>query len=190
MKISKRMKLLVSYVKDNTAVYDLCCDNGNFGILAYQLKKSKKIHFVDSVESIVKRLELKAAAHLSGDAEVNFTVADARKIVLEDDSSIILAGVGDHLGAEIIDNIIDSSKKQRWIISLQKFNVQTRKVLHKHNVSMVADVLFKEKTRFRELIVFDTGSESNDKVPLIPPYVQSAKSEDEISYAKLFREFQ
>ena len=72
---------------------------------------------------------------------------------------------------------------------MQKFNVQTRKVLNKHKVSMVADVLFKEKSRFRELIVFDTGTDSSDTVPLIPPYVQSAKSEDEMVYAKLFKEF-
>ena len=101
-------------------------------------------------------MEAKVTPHLSSDVEVRFTTADARKIVLEEDSSIILAGVGDHLGAlEIIDQIMDSSKKQRWIISLRKFNVQTRKVLNKHQVSMVADVLFKEKSRFRELIVFD-----------------------------------
>ena len=86
MKISNRMRLLVSYVKQNSAVYDLCCDHGNFGILAHKLNKSKKIHFVDSVETIMKRLEEKVMPFLTNDVDVAFTTADARQISIEDNS--------------------------------------------------------------------------------------------------------
>lgn len=187
MKISNRIKLLVSYVKDETVLYDLCCDHGNFGIHAYKLHKSKRIHFVDSVSSIVNKLEAKIKPHLDSEAELHFTTADARKIVPVDDCSIILAGVGDHLGSEIIDNLLDMSKKQRWIISLHKFNVQTRKVLNKHKVKLISDSLYKEKARFKELIVFDTCPDGQDTISLIPPYVKSPTSEDEMAYAKLHR---
>ena len=181
------MRLLVSYVKQDTAVYDLCCDHGNFGILAHKLNKSKKIHFVDSVETIMKRLEEKVMPFLTNDVDVAFTTADARQISIEDNSSVILAGVGDHLGAEIIENLIDISRHQRWIVSLQKFNVETRKVLNKYPVKVITDQLYKEKSRFRELIVFETGPELCDKVSLIPPYVVNAVSVEEKAYADLCR---
>ena len=80
----------------------------------------------------MKRLEEKVMPFLTNDVDVAFTTADARQISIEDNSSVILAGVGDHLGAEIIENLIDTSKHQRWIVSLQKFNVETRKVLNKY----------------------------------------------------------
>ena len=189
MKFSQRIKLLVGYIKQDSVLYDLCCDHGNFGILAHKQNKSREIHFVDSVPSIIQRLEVKVEPHIADDVDVIFKAEDARKIVVKDNASIILAGVGDHLGAEILSELIDPTKKHRWIISLQKFNVQTRKILNQFPVKIIADTLFKEKSRYRELIVVETASDDDARVPLIPHYVSNPQTDDEKVYSKLFNEF-
>ena len=189
MKVSQRFKLLVSYVKKSSSLYDLCCDHGMMGIYAYESGITKKIYFVDRVASIMARLESKVRPFITDESEVHFVTADAKDIKVVDNASIILAGVGDALGANILKSLIDTKKQQRWIISLQKFNVETRKFLNSIEVDLIEDKVFKEKSRYRELIVFDLPSKNQDKIDLVPSYVENPTSEDERVYSKLYLEF-
>lgn len=152
MSISKRIETIASLVSsEHEHVYDLCCDHGLIGLEV--LKNSElKVIFVDIIDDIMKRLELKLKATDIPSERYNILTSNATKTSFEKNGTFIIAGVGGELAIKIIQNILDQVQEFEIIISANNNLIKLKEFLIKNNLLMAEEVLIKDNRQFYEIL--------------------------------------
>lgn len=177
LKNSKRLSFAYKKVyKENALFWDLCCDHGRLGIAL--LKDHKKVHFVDQVIGITKRLE----ALIEKDSDIpaamyKVTTKDILKLNKTDISNQInyfmLLGVG----ADLIINFLKTynfNQNDQFLLCAHQRSYKLREFLKKSTKFKLKDeLLLEENEQFYDFLFLDFKGKS--KVSLIPSKFNSIR---------------
>ncbi len=151
-----RFATILSCLRPDHILYDLCCDHGRIGLEA--LPQAKKVCFVDQSEEALRALR-EAIPLLPAEEQRKTEVicSSAEALSLPDEASdVIIAGVGIQTTIAIIAALVpDDLRNHRLILAPQQASEALREYLRKRGWGLIAERVVEERGRFREVIVIE-----------------------------------
>ena len=176
-RLNKVHQYALEFSNENTDFYDICCDHGYLG---QSLKNSyENVHFVDPVESIMKRLKDSLGKHEG----YHFHTKDGRDINIESSSSVVsICGVGGDLVISLMDSIIKNNKNiESFILCPQNRSAEVRLFLNKNNFRCIKQELVTEGKSTYE--VFVVSRSKGDRVEVIGESMFLRENSKHLQYA-------
>ncbi len=96
--LSTRLQFIYEQLEPGFDVWDLCCDHGYLGIVAFKSKKFQQVHFVDQAAHLVEALRARWAT----EADTHFYPCTAEAIDVPLTGNVVIAGVGGQKITEIL----------------------------------------------------------------------------------------
>ena len=174
VRISQRLQQINKMViGEYDHIWDCCCDHGLLGMLLLQRRATPKVHFVDCVAPLMQQLTSELQ-RFSPHQEINSGVStppdkpfslwqvhciDVAALPLEHSDEqanhlIIIAGVGGELLVELVRSIVarHSHRRLEFILCPVHHNYYVRQSLAELGLSLQAEVLIEENSRFYEIL--------------------------------------
>lgn len=159
LKLSKRLQVMVDQLVAPYEVWDLCCDHGLLGQMAYAMGSFQKIVFVDRVTHIMNWLEQDFLSRFGlkrKPAKVRFLTADATEINFpEGGANILIGGVGAFLMNRILERI-PQRPRLRLILAPNKNPDLVKDKALSLGYRLSHEILVIEDKRERWVMVFDS----------------------------------
>src|SRR5689334_8158056 len=127
--MSDRIRRLASHVRNHSVVYDLCCDHGYIGWMAWDQKAPAGLVFVDqspnALRAVGEALRERALQH---DPRIDVRISPAEDISIDDrPSDFIIAGVGTRTIVTVIRQLFPKGLgPHRLILSPEKNALELR----------------------------------------------------------------
>ena len=148
MRLSKRIYKIAELIKDGSSVADIGTDHGYVPMLLMKEGKSPRVIMSDiSADSLSKAKETFAITGLSNKVkETDFRVGDGLSTIEAGEvDEVIIAGLGGHTIAEIIDTDVEKSKSfKRLVLQPRKHSGSLRYYLYTHGWEIESENLAKE----------------------------------------------
>lgn len=189
MTFTLRFEKILSFVRPDHVLYDLCCDHGLMGLRALTDNRSSAVHFVDQSENALKAIR-KDLSQLSEDLRSKAFVhcMPAEKCVdLDAPGDFIIAGVGIQTCMAIIAALFPHGLgPHRLILAPQQKSQLLRKFLMNRNYRLFDESVTVERKRFREIIVVESEGE---KIDLYGHRFRSRGDTDSIAFVQHLDEY-
>lgn len=148
----KRLKSILSLnVKKPTHIYDLYTDHGKIGIALSNQFQNSFLSFIDIRDHLIKDLEKK---YLSNDL-YRFITQDANLTILEDNSLVLMCGVGGNLIISCLQNYLkqDNIASQEFLICATMHTLEIRKFLQENKFTQKDSIVANENGRCYEVML-------------------------------------
>jgi tRNA (adenine22-N1)-methyltransferase len=163
LKLSSRLECLHKSLLENQAVWDFCCDHGELGLKAYLKKTHPEIFFVDKVQRIVDKLQLRFKNHFynsKNPTHVFFVIGLGQEVDQIVSGNVVIAGVGAATILKILQGLSVKSllQAQRLILAPQNHVaslVMQMPNLFESNFILQQKYMIEEKGRIRTILIFD-----------------------------------
>lgn len=159
LSLSPRLQTMVDQLKAPFEVWDLCCDHGLVGQVAYSMGCFQKIFFVDKVPHIMNWLEqdfLDRFGFKKRPAKVKFMAEDATDMRLPGvGANIVIGGVGAFLINRILERIA-LGPRLRLVLAPNKNPHLVKDKALSQGFILVKEILVLEEGRERWVLVFDS----------------------------------
>jgi len=158
-KLGQRLSDIFNLIDfEYSQVWDLCCDHGKLGLALLESKKTKLIHFVDQVPSIISDLDKKIQKIKELDSEqYTLNTLNAENVILKDNNSLIcICGVGGDVAIKIIDSLMKNNDLNNHdiLISAQYHMYDLRSFLITNNFKLKKQMLsFEGKWGYELLLI-------------------------------------
>lgn len=175
MKLNKRLSSLLNKVnKPYHLVWDCCCDHGLLGFNILKLGKSKQVHFVDIVPSIIDSLSLnlkKYAQHLPQQAKWEAFCQDVADIDLalidnvcgqQSQQLVIISGVGGELISDMLKQLMEKYSGQNidFLLCPVNHSYKLRGTLKTLNFGLIEESLVTDNGRTYEMLMVNQTVET------------------------------
>lgn len=156
--MSSRLRDIKSLLEDEyEEIWDTCCDHGKLGLLFLNSPKVNKIHFIDCVPGIIKKLELKLKKNnLEKNSKLTLNCIDAGLIQLTKNKSLIcICGVGGETAIEITKKLLTNNqlKNHDIIYCVQYHTFELREFLIKEGFKSKKELLCFEGKWAHEILL-------------------------------------
>ena len=156
-----RLEKISSYISDNEKVLDVGCDQA----LLSKILAKRKIYSIASdlrpniIENAKKNLTPLEKEYIT------FSVSDGVPTILNEESTLVLSGMGAHT---ILDILKNSNYRFNKIITISNNNNDIlRTEMSKLNYYVLEEEIIKEKGKFYNLIVFDNVKRDYSKEQIL-----------------------
>ena len=160
MKISNRLKLVASFVDDNSSVIDVGCDHALLSIFLVKTKNNVKVIASDVNEGPLEGARKNIKTYNLED-KIEIKLGDGIKTINEDTDTIIISGLG---GETIIDILKEGITKlnniNTIIISPHSAVYETRKELTSLGYKIVDEIFTYDQNKPYNIIKFIKGKET------------------------------
>jgi tRNA (adenine22-N1)-methyltransferase len=161
LKLSPRLQTMVDQLIAPYEIWDLCCDHGLVGQLAYSMGCFHKITFVDQVPHIMNWLEQDFLSRFSlkkKPAKVRFLTADATEVTYPTaGANLVMGGVGAFVINRILERI-PLGPRLRLILAPNKNPQLVKDKALSLGFVLTKEILVLEEHRERWILVFDSPS--------------------------------
>ncbi len=162
-RLGPRLEHLYQWAIDSAPydhVWDLCCDHARLGLHLFQAEalSTAKIHLVDCVPSIIKKLERQYLSCVG--AGLSIECADARTVRLPNEGRqlIIIAGVGGSTLVDILSAIIENLNSLcpttnidiEFLLSANSNMFDVRRSIKAHALELIKEEFVTEKSWHHE----------------------------------------
>ncbi len=159
LSLSPRLQTMVDQLIAPYEVWDLCCDHGLLGQVAYSMGCFQKVHFVDRVAHIMNWLEQDFLSRFSlrkKPAKVKFYTADATEIRYPTaGANFLLGGVGAFTINRILERI-PQGPRMRLVLAPNKNPHLVKDKALSLGFILTKEILVLEDKRERWILVFDS----------------------------------
>ena len=178
MKISNRLKLVASFVDDNSYVIDVGCDHALLSIFLVKTKNNIKIIASDVNEGPLEGARKNIKLYNLED-KIEIKLGDGIETINEDTDTIIISGLG---GETIIDILKDDLTRleniKTIILSPHSAIYETRKELTKLGYKIVDEIFIYDQNKPYNIIKFIKGKETySDDELYFGPIILKNKNE-------------
>lgn len=105
--LSERIRALVARLEPDLPVYDLCCDHGLIGLLAWQEDPQRPVTFVDQSSAALEALQKELSKERYQKAPLTVEICEAESLgPLSSSSNIVIAGVGNATILRILHKLV------------------------------------------------------------------------------------
>lgn len=163
IKLSSRLECLHNSLLENQVVWDFCCDHGDLGLKAYLKKTHPEIFFVDKVQRIVDKLQMRFENHFynsKNPTRAFFIVGLGQEVDQIVSGNVVIAGVGAATILKILTGLSAKSFLQAQRLILAPQNHVANLVMQMQNLFASDFILqqkyiIEEKGRIRTILIFD-----------------------------------
>lgn len=178
MKISNRLKLVASFVDDNSHVIDVGCDHALLSIFLVKTKNNIKVIASDVNEGPLEGARKNIKLYNLED-KIEIKLGDGIETINEDTDTIIISGLG---GETIIDILKDDLTRleniKTIILSPHSAIYETRKELTKLGYKIVDEIFIYDQNKPYNIIKFIKGKETySDDELYFGPIILKNKNE-------------
>ena len=160
MKISNRLKLVASFVDDNSHVIDVGCDHALLSIFLAKTKNNIKVIASDVNEGPLEGARKNIKLYNLED-KIEIKLGDGIETINKDTDTIIISGLG---GETIIDILKDDLTRleniKTIILSPHSAIYETRKELTKLGYKIVDEIFIYDQNKPYNIIKFIKGQET------------------------------
>ncbi|MBE6151665.1 MAG: SAM-dependent methyltransferase [Firmicutes bacterium] len=178
MKISNRLKLVASFVDDNSHVIDVGCDHALLSIFLAKTKNNIKVIASDVNEGPLEGARKNIKLYNLED-KIEIKLGDGIETINKDTDTIIISGLG---GETIIDILKDDLTRleniKTIILSPHSAIYETRKELTKLGYKIVDEIFIYDQNKPYNIIKFIKGKETySDDELYFGPIILKNKNE-------------
>jgi tRNA (adenine22-N1)-methyltransferase len=198
LKLSDRLLTLADSVRPGFPLWDICCDHGYLGLWLFQKQKIPHLYLVDEsvkvIETLLENLK-KETFYTSAvfqehsatlghkEQSIQVRLESGEKIPVNQLSgNIVIAGVGSYTVIHMLESWLSQGHtlqdNDRIIICAHKNVDHLRAWLHDKPYHFHSELLIKEKTRFREVIILEKAHTKHVPVPLVGTFENSEHKND------------
>lgn len=156
---STRMKAICHVLMPGRPIWDLCCDHGMIGLLAYSQGGFPALHLLDRAKSVMENLRQNLLSFPPRNPEQVYTYCqDAMSVhVPSTQSNIILAGIGSKAIVRILQNLLPRLRgDHRFVLSTQsQLSFLESFILERNELSLKRSFDLIERGRNRRIYVLD-----------------------------------
>jgi len=178
MKISNRLKLIASFVDDNSYIIDVGCDHALLSIFLAKTKNNIKVIASDVNEGPLEGARKNIKLYNLED-KIEIKLGDGIETINKDTDTIIISGLG---GETIIDILKDDLTRleniKTIILSPHSAIYETRKELTKLGYKIVDEIFIYDQNKPYNIIKFIKGKETySDDELYFGPIILKNKNE-------------
>ena len=155
MKLSKRLSILASFVKENDIVADIGCDHAQLCCALVNSKKIDKAYACDIAQGPLMQA-MKTIEYYNLQDKVITVLSDGLQKIHEDVTCIVIAGMGFETVAHILNQDIDKLDNKRIIVQVNRDVEGLRKWISDHNYHILSEKCVLEDQHYYQIVVFDT----------------------------------
>ncbi len=160
MKISNRLKLVASFVDDNSHVIDVGCDHALLSIFLVKTKNNVKVIASDVNEGPLEGARKNIKLYNLED-KIEIKLGDGIKTINEDTDTIIISGLGGETIIDILKDDLTRLKNIKTIIlSPHSAVYETRKELTSLGYKIVDEIFTYDQNKPYNIIKFIKGQET------------------------------
>lgn len=167
--------------QDYSDIWDCCCDHGLLGLELLE-RTDARIHFVDIVPELIDRLTEKLERHCADKADRWHTYCmDMARLPLQQEQGrqlVIIAGVGGDLLIQLLDALIQKHPDldADFLLCPVYHQYAVRQKLIELKLSLLDEVLLREKQRYYELLLVSCTQDSGTPVTPVGNKIWQADS--------------
>ena len=155
MKLSKRLKVLASYVHENDVVADIGCDHAQLCCYLVNEKQITKAYACDIAEGPLAQAKKSIEFYHLQDSIVPL-LSDGLQNVPDDATCIVIAGMGFETVAHILNQDIEKLQNRRIIVQVNRDVEGLRKWISDHHFRILEERCVLEE-HYYQIVVFDTS---------------------------------
>lgn len=186
MKISNRLKLIASFVDDNSYVIDVGCDHALLDIFLVQTKKNIKTIASDINEGPLESAKKNIQEYNLQD-KIEVKLGDGIKTITDEVDTIVISGLGGETIIEIIKEDIDKLKNiKSMILSPHSDLYNVRKEITNLGYKIEKEIIMYDQKKPYIIIKFIKGNEKyTDDELFFGPILLKEKNE---SFYKFYQQ--
>lgn len=192
-KLGKRLRALFAEIPADCAhFYDLCCDHGFLGRAVLESSQNTRVIFNDINPNITTTLNAQLSNYANSNYQVHTGPAEEVVIDVGNQSTFVLAGVGDEQCITILRGLLTKTKDTDavFIISPATKVAYVRDFLMKQGLVCLAETTVTENKRTYEIIVIKHATSDNEPAVSLTGHCWRETKEHQTHLEKMIQFYQ
>lgn len=190
-RLGKRLKALFDAIPPGyDEVWDLCCDHGRLGLALLESQRTKQVHFVDQIDSIMVDLQNRLDRYGATGYQLHTLPAEQLTLTPNTRPLLVLAGVGDEVTQAIVSAVSrhNPDTQPDWLISPANNLFQVRRYLQQQAFGLLEEgVVFENGRGYEWLKVSQDRQHATTPVPNPASFWNAQVPEHRTHLQKLIR---
>ena len=171
--IGPRMRQILNSIPNQLPLFDIACDHGLIGLTALIEGKCSEVIFIDQVEKIIEKLNIKVKKYPKNfQDKIRMIAINAAKYESYlPTANYVIAGIGGNTMLSIIDQILKvvDVKTSHFIFVPHQQIFEFRQGLIDRELAILNETVIMENGKFREVIV---SNKSGQKATVFGQYLK------------------